>query len=162
MKDLLRAVTTASGSDRRVGPEQFDLRGRLFEVSERGLSGRGRPRLAIDRKVEIEAILERPPEHRPAVETGQVYIAARETIERMREAARPVSRDERERALGSSLTITRPPRLTALDDHEPGSVFRIVLDRLGEHVDAVALRSRATGYGGRARLPLLRGPPHPP
>src|SRR5258708_17859949 len=156
MKDLLPSLTAASGSDRRVGPEQLDLRGRLFEVSERGLSGRGRPRLAIDRKVEIEAILERPAEHRPAVETGQVYITARETIERMREAARPVRRDERERAFRSSRSITWPPRLTALDDHEPRSVFRIVLDRLGQHVDAVTLRSRAARYAGRARLPLLR------
>src|SRR6266446_327870 len=116
----------------------------------------GGPRLAIDRKVEIEAILERPAEHRPAVETGQVYITARETIERMREAARPVRRDERERAFRSSRSITWPPRLTALDDHEPRSVFRIVLDRLGQHVDAVTLRSGSARYGGRAWLPLLR------
>src|SRR5216683_1776890 len=156
MKDLLLPVTAARGSDRRVGPEQLDLRGRLFEVVERGLRGRGRTGLTVDREVEIEAIFERPAEHRPAVESGQVYVAARETIERMREAARPVRRDERERALGSGYSITWPPRLTALDDHEPGPVFRIVLDRLGQHVDAVTLRSGSARYGGRARLPLLR------
>src|SRR5260370_11747837 len=155
MKDLLRAVTAASGSDRRVGPEQLDLRGRLFEVSERGLSGRGGPRLAIDRKVEIEAILERPAEHRPAVETGQVYVAARETIERVSEAARPVRRDKRERAFRQRSTIARSRGAALFDDHEPRSVFRIVLDRLGQHVDPVTLRSRAAGYGGRAWLPLL-------
>src|SRR5713226_5165036 len=134
MKDLLRASPPrgdvgpagpggGNRSDRRVRAEKLDLRGRLFEVVERGLSRCRCPRLAIDRKVEVEAVLERPPEHRPAVEAGQVYVAARETIERVREAARPVRRDESERAFGGSRRITRPLRLTPLDDHEPRSVF---------------------------------------
>src|SRR5712691_439766 len=156
MKDCYDDATRAPGSGRRVGPEKLDLRRCLFEVIEGRLRCRGRTGLAVDREVEVKAIFERPAEHRPAVESGQVYVATRKTVERMRKAARPVCGDERERAFRECATIARSRRASLFDDHEPRPVFRIVLDRLGEHVDAVTLRSRTTRDGGGAGLPLLR------
>src|SRR4029077_3395338 len=100
---------------RRVGPKQLYLRRGHLEVVQRRLRGRRRPGLAVDREIEVEAIFEGPAEHRPAVESRQVYVPARETIERMREAARAVRGDESERALGSGGAIAWPPRITALD-----------------------------------------------
>jgi len=54
MKILFQAVHSDLGIRPRVGPEQLDLRRRLFEIRERSLGRRGCVRLTVDREVEVE------------------------------------------------------------------------------------------------------------
>src|SRR2546428_13716551 len=110
MKILFQAVHGDLGSDRGVSPEKLDLRRGLLEILERSLGRRGCVCLTVDREAEAEAVFERPAEHRPAVEARQVYLSARETIQSMREAARPVRRDQSERALRHPPPVPRPRR----------------------------------------------------
>src|SRR5437660_2165074 len=130
---------------RRVCPEQLDLGRSLLQVAERRLrSGRGAG-LAVDREVEVEAVLERPSEHGAAVETCQVDVSAREAVESVGEAARAVRRDKRERALRSSDSIPRASWIAALHYDEPRAVLGVVLDRFGKYVQAVPLCRRTAG-----------------
>src|SRR5437879_9356862 len=155
MKILFQAVHGDLGSDRAVSPEKLELRRGLLEILERSLGRRGCVCLTVDREVEVEAIFERPAEHRPAVEARQVYVSARETIQSMREAARPMRRDKSERALRQRSTVARSRRTSLFDNHEPRAIFGIVLYRLGQDVDPVALRRRAARDRRGPRLALL-------
>src|SRR2546428_5731910 len=105
MKILFQAVHGDLGSDRGVSPEKLDLRRGLLEILERSLGRRGCVCLTVDREVEVEAVLERPAEHRPAVEARQVYVSARETIQSMRDVAPPVRPDTSEWAHRHSSTL---------------------------------------------------------
>src|ERR1700737_3276903 len=115
----------------RIRPKQLDLRARLFEILERRFS---RCRVSIYGEVQVEAVVEGLTEHRPAVQPGQVDIATGKAIEGMRQAARPVRRDECERGLPPSLGIPRTSRCAPFHHHKAGPVFGVVLDRLGQHV----------------------------
>src|SRR5438445_7386570 len=141
---------------RRERSKELDLSRGLLEVAQGRLSCRGRSNFAVDREVEVEPVLEWLAELRPAVEPGQVDVAACEAVERVRQAAWPVGRHEGQRAFGGRCPVPRTYRIPALDDHESRAVLGVVLDGLREHIQAVALGGRATRDRRRARLALLR------
>src|SRR3989442_5021369 len=74
----------------RERSKELDLSRGLLEVAQGRLSCSGRSNFAIDREVEVEPVLERLAELRPAVEPGQVDVAACGAVERVRPAARAV------------------------------------------------------------------------
>src|SRR5439155_25633581 len=78
-----------------IGPEQLDLRARLFQVAQGGLGGGGRRRFAVDREVEVEPVLEPPAHQPPAVQPRQVDAPLPEAVQRVGQAARPVGGDKR-------------------------------------------------------------------
>src|SRR5256885_6919074 len=84
----------------RERSKELDLSRGLLEVAQGRLSCSGRSNFAVDREVEVEPVLERLAELRPAVEPGQVDVAACEAVERVRQAAGPLCCHKRQRALG--------------------------------------------------------------
>src|SRR5205823_11778964 len=78
-----------------------------------------------------------------------------EAVERVSEAARPVSGDEGDGPLPAARGVARPGRIPWLNDDEAGAILRVVLDRLREHVQAVPRRGGLARDRGRAGLPLL-------
>src|SRR5439155_15290491 len=139
---------------RGIRPEQLDLRARLLQVAQRRLRRGGRRRLAVDREVDVEPVLERPPHHRPAVQPREVDPAPREAVQRVRQAARPMRGDERDRPLPPRTAVARARRRALLDHHEAGAILRVVLDRLRQHVQPVPRSRRLRGNRRRPRPPL--------
>src|SRR6266566_894904 len=137
---------------RRISPEQLDIRARLFQVAQGRL---GLRRVSVDREVQVEAVLERATLHGPAVETSQVDGAACEAVERLGQTAGTMGGYESERALMARGGFRRPCRLASLHNDEPRPVFRIILNRLREHVQAVAGRRRLAGDRRSAWLALF-------
>src|SRR5207249_1808924 len=110
---------------RRIRPEQLDLRARLLQVAQRRLRRGRRRRLPVDREVDVEPVLERPPHHRTAVQPREVDPAPREAVQRVRQAARPMRGDERDRPLPPRTAVARARRRALLDHDEPGAVFGV-------------------------------------
>src|SRR5258708_39588541 len=82
----------------RICPKKLDLGARLFQIAERRL---GRSGISIDRKIEVEPVVEGLAEHRPAIQPGKVHAAPGETVEGVGQAARAMRGDKGERAFPS-------------------------------------------------------------
>src|ERR1700674_2855911 len=140
---------------RRVSPKKLDLRARFLEVAQRRLGGRRGGRLAVDREVEVEPVLEGTADHRAAVQARQVDRPLPKAVEGVGEAPRPVRRDERDGALPARAPVAGTRGCSLLDDHKAGPVLRVVLDRFRQHVQPVPGGGRLAGDGCGAGLPLL-------
>src|ERR1700716_4768411 len=57
----------------RIGTKELDLSARLFQIFQRFFCRR---RISIDGEVQIKAVVEWLTEHRPAVQPGEVDVAA--------------------------------------------------------------------------------------
>src|ERR1700716_4522112 len=95
----------------RIGTKELDLSARLFQILQRFFCRR---RISIDGEVQIEAVVEWLTEHRPAVQPGEVDVAAGEAVQGMRQASRAVCGYERKRALPTRLAVAWPGRRAAL------------------------------------------------